>query len=151
MHPEQIVRDGLHAILTAALPDVEIFRNRTRPIGAQAGGKVLEILVSRETAAPFGGSGSPGHYERAIEIMLVGYVSHLTATEAADARADFRLAVEAAVLLTPASHAAFGGAVTDFHMTGTDLALDAGAFAGASFAISLVFQTNRSIAEFQSM
>ncbi len=132
-HIRTTVRNAIAGHLTghALFAGIAIYKSRSRPIGLRGSEQsAVEILVPREITNGQGNHDGDGEYERRIEVQLIGYCTAVTDEDAADRADDLALQLETAMH----DDLTLGGIVTALWMEGTDLALDANAYANASFS-----------------
>lgn len=133
-HIRSHIRNAIYDILVAHndLQGVEIFKNRTKPIGLQGDGSALEVIVTREASQPQGNHSDTIEYSRTIDVQIIGYVVGAAQDEVADKSDGLALIVEQALHtdLTLVDLALEGW------LEATDMVLDSNAYANASFAQS---------------
>ena len=133
-HIRTTIRNAIsaHLVGNALFDGIPVHKSRSRPIGLKGSGKfVVEILIPREKTEPQGNHDGSAEYEREIEVQLIGYCSAVNDDEATDVSDDLALKIETAMH----DDTTLGGIVTDLWMEGSDFALDANAYANASFAL----------------
>ncbi len=143
-HIRTTVRTAIAAQIATHVSGLAVFSARSRPIGLSEPGELVEILIPRErTNAQATHCADDPEYRREIEVLLVGYHAGLNDELAANGADLLALKLETAI------HAdqTLGGKVLDIWLTSTDFALDAAAYANASFSQSWTVLVAKSLAE----
>lgn len=142
-HIRTTVRKAIAAQLAVEQPTLKIYAARSRPMGLSSPGELVEILVPRERALVQANHSGGLEYIREIEILLIGYHAATSDDAAADGADLLALNLETAIH----SDLTLGNKVQDMWLTTTDFALDAAAYANASFSQSWTVLVAKSLAD----